>query len=224
MVLSLSPGPAPLDKSAEVAENTQLWRISDDVWDRWERPANERFSQGVKNQFAVITSWIPFVKPGNWPDAYMLPVGMFGPSPGFGEPRCTRLTEDEQRTLMTLWAIARSPLIVGANLTWLDRKTTRLLTNADVIAMNQRGHDQKMEEEDDQLVVWTSKGEDGRAYLAIFNISDDGVKIEVALARYGLTAKRYSAKDIWEQKDLGNIDTAKGDIAAHGVLLLELRP
>ncbi len=144
MVLSLSPGPAPLDKAAEVAANAQLWRISDDVWDRWERPESEHFPQGVKNQFAVIASWVASVKPGNWPDADMLPLGTLGPSPGWGSPRKTRLTQDEQRTLMTLWAIARSPLIVGANLTELDDWTETLLTNKDMIAMNQHGHDQRL--------------------------------------------------------------------------------
>jgi alpha-galactosidase len=223
IVLSLSPGPAPLDKAAEVAENAQVWRISDDVWDRWERPASEHFPQGVKNQFAVIASWVPHVKAGNWPDADMLPLGRLGPVPGEGKPRETKLTHDEQRTLVTLWSIARSPLIIGANLTELDDWTAGLLTNAAVVAMDQRGHDQKVASEDEELVAWVSKGDGGREYLALFNLGDAAARVAVPLARYGFTADKYAAKDVWEGKDLGKVSEATGMVAAHGVLLLELK-
>jgi len=223
MVLSLSPGPAPLDKSAEVAANAQLWRISDDVWDRWERPANEHFPQGVKNQFEVIASWVPHVKPGNWPDADMLPLGTLGPVPGWGEPRKTRLTQDEQKTLFTLWAIARSPLFIGANLTELDDWTAALLTNADVIGMNQHGHEQQLASENGDLRAWTTKGDNGRYYLALFNLGDPAMRVEIPLRKCGLPAETYVARDLWEKKDLGKIDKVTGTIAPHGVVLLELR-
>jgi hypothetical protein len=223
MVLSLSPGPAPLEKSAEVAANAQLWRISDDVWDRWERPASEKFPQGVKNQFAVIASWVPSVKPGNWPDADMLPLGTLGPVPGYGKPRKTQLTQDEQRTLMTLWAIARSPLIIGANLAELDDETVALLTNPAIVAMDQRGHDQRLAAQDGELAAWTSKGDAGRSYLAIFNRSDTEMKLVSPFTRYGFAAGRYSVRDVWHGKELGTITEAGGPIAPHGVLLLELK-
>src|SRR5215469_16944087 len=113
MVLSLSPGPAPLEKAEELAASAQLWRISDDVWDLWTN--NKSWPQSVKAQFEVIASWQKHVRPGSWPDADMLPLGTLGPLPGWGQPRKTRLTDDEQRTLVTLWAIARSPLFVGGN-------------------------------------------------------------------------------------------------------------
>lgn len=223
MVLSLSPGPAPLGEAAEVAANAQLWRISDDVWDRWDRPANEHFPQGVKNQFAVIATWVPSVKPGNWPDADMLPLGTLGPVPGWGSPRKTRLTQEEQRTLVTLWAIARSPLIVGANLTELDDWTAELLTNADVVAMDQHGSEQKVAEQEGNLVVWTSKGEGGRSYLALFNVGESEIHLESPLARYGLERGSYAARDIWKKQSLGKIDRVNGTIAPHGVMLMELR-
>lgn len=223
MVLSLSPGPAPLDKAAEVAANAQLWRISDDVWDRWERPESEHFPQGVKNQFAVIASWVDAVKEGNWPDADMLPLGFLGPSPGWGAPRKTRLTQDEQRTLVTLWAVARSPLIVGANLTELDEWTAALLTNSDMVAMDQRGSEQKVAGQEGDLVAWTSKGEGGKEYLALFNIGESELRGEFPLARYGFGGGRYAARDVWKKQNLGKIDKVNGTIAPHGVLLLELQ-
>lgn len=227
IVLSLSPGPAPLDQAAEVAENAQMWRISDDVWDRWERSASEHFPQGVKNQFAVLASWVPYVKPGNWPDADMLPLGTFAPFPGWGDARATRLTHDEQRTLVTLWSIARSPLIVGANLTELDAWTESLLTNGDVIAMDQRGYEQRFAGQDGDLVAWTTKVHGGSEYLALFNTGDapTAVMTKPWLA-YGLKRKKsYKVRDVWAQTNLGYVEDGLHGvmIAPHGVLLLELQ-
>jgi hypothetical protein len=223
MVLSLSPGPAPLDKAPEVAMNAQLWRISDDVWDYWEKKDGKHFPQSVKAQFAVLASWVPQVKPGNWPDADMLPLGTLGPVPGYDAPRTTRLTHDEQRTLLTLWSMARSPLIVGANLTELDDWTAELLTNPTVLAIDQKGHDQKMARQDEDLIGWTTKTDGGKEYLALFNVGDAGTRVAVPLSRYGFTAPKYGARDVWAGKELGKISEAGGEIPAHGVLLLELK-
>jgi alpha-galactosidase len=221
IVLSLSPGPTALENAVEVGENAQLWRISDDVWDKWEK--GKDWSQSLKAQFLVIASWSKYVKPGNWPDADMLPLGHLGPVPGEGKERDTRLTKDEQRTMVTLWSIARSPLFLGANLTELDDWTTGLATNAEIVAMNQRGHEQRLASQDEDLIAWTSKGDGGKEYLALFNMGDSAARILVPLARYGFTADRYSAHDLWEKKDLGKIAEASGTIPPHGVLLLELR-
>jgi hypothetical protein len=121
MVLSLSPGPTALEDAAEVAAEAQMWRISDDVWDLWTKEHPDRdFPQSLTGQFVNTAAWAQYAKPGNWPDADMLPLGELRPSPGDGAPRTTRLTLTEQQTMLTLWAMARSPLILGANLTLLD--------------------------------------------------------------------------------------------------------
>ncbi|HEY6377021.1 MAG TPA: glycoside hydrolase family 27 protein [Edaphobacter sp.] len=222
IVLSLSPGPTALENAALVGENAQLWRISDDVWDKWEK--GKEWSQSLKAQFPVIASWQKYVKAGNWPDADMLPLGHLGPVPGDGKERDTRLTHDEQRTMVTLWAIARSPLFLGANLTQMDGWLESLVTNAEVMAMNQRGREQRLVSEDGNLVAWVSKGDRGQEYLALFNLGDGEVRVEVPLAKYGLTAEKYAARDIWEKKDLGKVGKVGGVVAPHGVLLLGLRP
>jgi hypothetical protein len=223
IVLSLSPGPAPLDKSEEVAANAQLWRISDDVWDRWERPANETFPQGVKNQFAVIASWTKHVKPGNWPDADMLPLGTLGPVAGWGKPRKTRLTEDEQKTLMTLWAIARSPLIIGANLTELDEETLHLLTNKEVTTMNQTGRNQRLVGQEGNLAMWASDGGAGQHYLALFNLGDSPMPIDRPYDTMGMPKQQFEAREVWTGKVL-NTTARKIEekIPPHGVVLLKL--
>src|SRR5581483_8881531 len=137
IVLSLSPGPAPLEKSNELRKYAQMWRISGDVWDHWAQWPNQDWSQGLLGQFKRAADWAPLTVPGHWPDADMLPIGYLGPRPGQGKARATNFTRDEQRTLMTLWSIFRSPLIMGGNLTKLDKWTTSLLTNSDVIAVHQ---------------------------------------------------------------------------------------
>jgi len=222
IVLSLSPGPAPLEKATELGENAQVWRISDDVWDRWEREQGKNFPQGIKNQFAVIASWAKYVKPGNWPDADMLPLGMLGPVPGYGKPRKTMLAQDEQRTMVTLWSIARSPLFFGGNLTELDDWTAALITNSAVIAMNQRGHDQRLAGQDGNIVAWTSKVGD-KEYLALFNLGDSAEAVKTSFARYGLPSGNYSVRNVWTKKDLGSLAGVDETVVPHGVLLLELR-
>jgi hypothetical protein len=220
MVLSLSPGPAPLDKNAEVAANAQLWRISNDIWDVWEAPESQPFPRGVKNQFAVIASWTPHVKPGNWPDADMLPLGTLGPVPGWGSLRKTRLTQDEQRTLMTLWAISRSPLFIGANLTELDDETLALLTQRELITMNQKGHDQKQVGRSGDIVAWTTKAGDSE-FLALFNIGDQPLTFQAPLAQYGFSDNAYQIRDVWSGSTRLT-RTLGGKIAPHGVALFEL--
>ena len=140
IVLSLSPGPTSLEVADEVAKYAQMWRITDDHWDVWSNthvPGKGEFPFSVKDEFDRIAQWNAHVKPGNWPDADMLPWGYLGPHPGLGKPRESRETHDEQRTELNLWAISRSPLILGANLTRLDDSTRSLLTNAAVLRMNQ---------------------------------------------------------------------------------------
>jgi alpha-galactosidase len=226
MVLSLSPGPAPLEKAEELAANAQLWRISDDVWDLWTN--SKSWPQSVKAQFDVIASWQKHVRLGSWPDADMLAVGMLGPVPGWGEPRKTRLTENEQRTLVTLWAIARSPLFIGANLTELDDWTAELLTNADVIRVNQMATASRMAGRDGNVIAWTADLKDGSHALALFNLGDAAVTVMTkSFASYGLTQRKsYRVRDVWAKKDLGlQEDAVSGySLAPHGCALWMLRP
>ena len=140
IVLSLSPGPTSLKHAAEVAKYSQMWRITDDHWDVWASKRQENGSEfpfGLSQEFDRIAQWQPYVKPGNWPDPDMLPEGSLMPHPGWGDARQSRYTQDEQRTEFTLWAISRSPLIFGGNLTKLDEFTRSLMTKKEVLELNQ---------------------------------------------------------------------------------------
>lgn len=220
IVLSLSPGPTSFDVAAEVAAKAQLWRISDDVWDVWTTKGD--WPRGIDEHFDEMARWAPLARPGNWPDADMLPLGYLGPSPGWGDPRQTQLTPEEQQSVMTLWAMARSPLILGANLTKLDPATVALLTNRTAIEIDQYGRDAHEVNRDGSVVAWTSTGRGGKRYLALFNRADAPVEIRRGYKSYGLDG-RYRARDVWKNTSVGG-QTVDATLAPHGSLLLELTP
>src|SRR5258708_6204033 len=111
LVLSLSPGAAPIEKIDEMGTYAQMWRISDDVWDLWHSTVD--YPQGLGDQFPRIAKWASRSEPGHWPDADMLPLGYLGPAPGWGKARQTRLSHDEHRTFLTLWSRFGSPLMTS---------------------------------------------------------------------------------------------------------------
>ena len=159
MVLSLSPGETALTAAEQVQRHANLWRISDDFWDNW--PA-------LAEQFERLRQWAPFCGPGHWPDADMLPFGALD----LGR-RTTRFTRDEQRTVMTLWSIARSPLIMGGDLTKLDDFTLALLTNDEVIAVDQHSAGGRQLFNRDNLIGWVADVPGSMdKYVALFNARD----------------------------------------------------
>ena len=223
MVLSLSPGPTAIDKRDEVSRFSQMWRISDDVWDVWY--SDKQFPQGVKNQFARAALWAGVARPGHWPDADMLPLGSLRPAAGWGEPRETRLSRDEQRTMFTLWSIFRSPLIMGGNLTQADPPTVALLTNTEVIAVNQHSTDNRPVINTPDTVVWTARTEAGTSvYVALFNLSDAAQTIHYSWKDLGLPATSYGFRDLWEHRDLGTAGAVEVTVPAHGSVLYLATP
>jgi hypothetical protein len=223
MVLSLSPGPTALSDAAGVKAKAQMWRIADDMWDYWR--TGKDYPHGVADMFAPAAAWALYAGPGNWPDADMLPLGHLGPEPGEGKARETRLTLEEQRTLMTLWAMAKSPLILGANLTQLDEATYKLVTNPRVIAADQQGHGERQVEDRDGVVVWRSDGAPGQSWLAVFNTSEAAVEVKRPLAELGLAAKNgYGLVDVWSGgSGRGSIREVEVQLAPHGCWMVELR-
>ena len=222
IVLSLSPGPTSPGVAAEIAPYAQLWRISDDVHDVWRNP--RPFPRSVYDQFELLSGWSPFARPGNWPDADMLPFGYLGPYPGDGTARQTRLTPDEQQTMLTLWSIARSPLILGANLTRLDLATTALLTNPEVLAVDQTAHDQRQVSIEGDTIAWTAAGSGNTRYLALFNRGDKPATIRHLFTFYNLPASTYTARNLWTHTDDPAASTITLTLAPHASTLLKLVP
>lgn len=221
IAFSLSPGPTSIDKADDVRKYAQMWRISDDFWDIWAKPAGDAdsFPQTLTRQFGKLAQWAPHVESGHWPDADMLPLGYLGPKPGWGEPRHSRFTQDEAQTLITLWSIARSPLVLGANLTQMDTATESLLTNAEVIAVDQHSSGNKPVIQTPATVVWTAKDAAGKQYVAVFNISESAQSIAYNWKDLGLDGASHKLRDLWQKKDLGTADMLKVTLAPHASAL-----
>jgi alpha-galactosidase len=226
MVLSLSPGPTALDKAGEVSRLAEMWRIADDFWDHWgPLPDKDKaWSQGVLAQFGWTAKWAAFHQPGRWPDADMLPLGHIGPHPGDGgPPRNTNLTHDEQVTMLTLWSIFNSPLIMGGDLPSSDEWTTKLLTNPEVLAVDQHSKDHKPVISTETAVVWTAAPEDGRGYyVAVFNLADKEQTLTYDWTKLGLPKSSYLVRDLWNSRDLGNAAVLKVTLRPHAAVLYRI--
>jgi alpha-galactosidase len=223
IVLSLSPGPTPLDQAADVRQYAQMWRISDDMWDVWsKKPGEEAFPQSLQNQFALLSKWSPHVEPGHWPDADMLPLGYLGPRPGWGSARQSRFTLGEARTLLTLWSIARSPLILGTNLTLMDAQIESLLANPEVIAVDQHSTENHPVMETADTVIWMAR-QNGSRLVAVFNLNDAPGIVTQTWSKLGLDKNSYRVRDLWQREELGTQSSLKASLPAHGAMLFELK-
>ena len=170
IILSLSPGATPVSAGPHVMQHANLWRITDDFWDRWGL---------LFNMFERLHAWEPYRRPGAWPDADMLPIGYIK----FG--RKTAFTEDEHYTLMSLWAIGRSPLIFGGDMTRLDDFTLHMLTNPEMLQVNQNSMNNRQISRENNLIVWAADvpGSPDK-YVALFNARSMGENLDYSFADY----------------------------------------
>jgi hypothetical protein len=217
ILLSLSPGPAMIKDLAFLQENANLWRISDDFWDEWRL---------LRQNFILMSIWSGVGRPGAWPDADMLPLGRIGIRAERGEDRMTRFTREEQRTLMSLWSIAQSPLMFGGDLPSNDEFTLSLITNDEVLAVNQKGAHGSAFAEGGDSVVWVADavGSDAR-YVAVFNVGDrEPIDIRVNWPALGLS-ETCVLRNLWERKDVGTIRGGHTfRVPPHGSGLYRLTP
>jgi len=215
IVLSLSPGPAHIDRAWEYGKYANMWRITDDFWDDWKL---------LEAMFWRCELWQDHVKCGCFPDCDMLPLGYVGK--GFGQERVTNFTKAEQKTMMTLWCMFRSPLMLGAELTKLDDWTLSLLTNREVLGLmkeNCRGT-QILRTED--MAVWKNKDqESGRVCLALFNLKDEEAQLSVCLSELEeeFETKEPLLHELWDQTDHTAADgRVTAVVEAHGVKLYQI--
>jgi hypothetical protein len=156
IVFSTSPGATPLSEGGHISTHANMWRISGDFWDNWPQ---------LLSQFDRVRDWTPYRGPGHFPDADMLPIGILQ----MGTTK-THFTRDEQFSMISLWCIARSPLMIGADLTKLDDFTLSLLTNDEVIAVNQNSSKNQELFHRDSFYGWIADvpGSPDK-YVALFN-------------------------------------------------------
>ena len=202
MVLSLSPGPTPIDEAADVTARANMWRISDDFWDHWDTWPDAAWSQSLKAQFDVLAQWEPHSGPGHWADADMLPIGYLGPRPGYRTARMSGLSDDEQQTLLTLWSISRSPLVMGGDLHHLDARLLNLLTNPQVISVDQHSTGNHPIAKTNEEAVWVATpAEGGGLFVALFNLSDNPRTLHYTWSALGVSLqKKDRVRDLWALK------------------------
>lgn len=206
MVLSLSPGPALLEKAELYKQVSNMWRITDDFWDNW---------QLLYNMFERCEKWAPHNGAGHWADADMLPIGYI--KQDYSPDITTQFTKDEQVTMLTLWSIFRSPLIIGGEMTKFDDFTMSLLTNEGILKMHRNARHShqvwRREMNGSEIVLWTAADAEGCQYAALFNIGENSADISVPLTELEI----YEAKDItelWSNKAF-HADNISADLAPH---------
>ena len=204
IVLSTSPGETPFKDAEHVKEHANMWRMVDDVWDTWGH---------LTHLMDVAQQWYPYIAPGTWPDCDMIPLGRISVRGERGEDRMTRLTRDEQYSLMTFFAIFKSPLMFGGDMPSNDELTLSLLTNKEVLKMHRESAGVKQIYHENGKVAVTSKNpKTGETYLALFNISDqkEPVNIGVELSKLGIEGS-CKITNLWTGEKLGNF---KGSFSA----------
>ena len=192
IILSTSPGETPLLEGKHIASNANLWRLLGDLWDDW---------KAVDHAFDVLDRWNPYRSPGHWPDPDMLPLGRLSKYGPVGPERFCRLSADEQYSLMTLWCISASPLMLGGNLPENDSLTMCLITNNNAIEVNQfSSNNHTLKNSKNEIWMADSDKKDLK-YLAVFNRSN--VLSDFIISFDSLKIKESQLYDIWKSKSEG---------------------
>ncbi len=212
IVLSLSPGPAPLEHAEHLKQYANLWRITDDFWDEWRL---------LKGMFERAQKWCIHAAPGHWPDADMLPVGALRQD--YDPDDWTKFTEAEQRTMMTLWCMMRSPLMVGAELTKLDAFTKELLTNGELLAIEKESFCAHPLYTLEDRAAWIAARKDGKGcYVALFNLGDQEQTLSLSLEDAEL-ADGATATELWTKHTKTAVEQLTVTLAAHDAAVWYVR-
>lgn len=228
IVLSLSPGPAPVSQRAHLEKNAHMWRISGDFWDDW---------KWLKRQFGICNQWDSIHTPGHWPDADMLPIGKLRKTGGDAwiasqlgstiaevTDEYSRFTDTEKYTMMTLWSIFKSPLMLGGYLPENDSVTYKIITNDEVIAVDHHSENNHEVRNQKGIVIWTAEQPGtGSKYVALFN-TNDGKAETIIVSWTEIGAKgELKVRDLWTKKDLGKfMDKISLSVEPHGCRLIKI--
>ena len=215
MVLSISPGPALLEKAELYKEVANMWRMTDDFWDDWGL---------LYAMFERADKWSRHAGAGHFPDADMLPIGPI--KQDYDKANRTAFTDIEQMTMMTLWSIVRSPLMIGGDMRGFDDFTLSLVTNEALLTMHadSRNARQVFRREIDgrEYVLWTADSAEGGKYIAAFNLGDRDGRIEFGLDELESVPPKFTAAEIWSGEKAAMDGFFRADIPAHGVKAFRL--
>jgi alpha-galactosidase len=212
IVYSLSNS-APFEHAADYARLANCWRTSGDIRDTWASMTHNGFNEDP---------WMPYADPGHWNDPDMLVVGQVG----WGHPHASRLTPDEQYTHISLWCLLSAPLLLGCDMEKLDPFTIGLLTNDEVLALDQDelGEQATRVAERGSIDTYAKPLADGSWAVGLFNRGETPIVATVAWSELGLSGSR-AVRDLWRQRDVGVFPQRfSAEVAPHGVALIQLTP
>ena len=208
MVLSLSPGPAPLEKAELFKQISNMWRITDDFWDNWEL---------LYDMFFRAEKWCTHTGFGSWPDADMLPIGPI--KQDYDKSIRTEFTNDEQITMLTLWSIFRSPLFIGGEMTGFDDFTMSLLTNERILEMHEKArHSHQVWRRNiggSEYILWAAHKADGGMYAAIFNTGSESGTVKILLSDLEIY-ERTSCTELWSGEKISADGYLEMSLPSHG--------
>lgn len=215
IVFSLSNS-TPFATIGELSTVSNAWRTGGDIKDNW---------KSLKSRIFTQDKWAPYARPGHWNDPDMMIVGVVGWNSKEKWP--TKLTPDEQYTHMSAWCLMSVPLLLGNDISKLDDFTFGLLTNTEVLDLNQDPLGKQatvISKSADDIGVMAKELENGSKAAGLFNLSDNGTqKVTVKWSDLGISGK-YIVRDLWRQKDLGTFEGEfSADVAQHGVVLVSIR-
>ncbi|OCX52052.1 alpha-galactosidase [Mucilaginibacter sp. PPCGB 2223] len=197
--------------------NGNCWRTTNDITDTW---------ASVKNIALAQDRTAPYARPGNWNDPDMLVVGQVG----WGNPHPSKLKPDEQYLHISLWSLFAAPLLIGCDMDRLDDFTLNLLTNDEVIEINQDplGKQGTCLQTIGELRIYEKDLEDGSKAIGFCNFGIDRVDLSYQdFRKLGLQG-RFNVRDVWRQKAVATIESQNGklqiEVPPHGVLLYKFSP
>ena len=212
IVLSLSPGPALRDKAEHLKANANMWRLTGDFWDLWEH---------LYAMFDKCEEWQGVRGVGSYPDCDMLPIGRISKLCSYhgAQNRMSNFTHNEHYTLMTLWGIFGSPLMIGGNMPENDDFTLSLLNNAEYMNMHRTVKNSRMlsrnEENGKGYIIWDGENKDSR-FVALFNTGEKPITINTAEKINIFVDGSY---DIWQKCTISENNIT---VQPHGARLLKL--
>jgi alpha-galactosidase len=225
IVYSLSNS-APFNKADTWVKLANCWRTTGDIYELWSKtqlpPGKRQWALGVFDIWKQHEKWAPFNGPGHWNDADMLIVGKVG----WGTPHPTKLTPDEQYTHISLWCLWSAPLLLGCPLDQLDSFTLNLLTNDEVLALNQDplGIQAKTITTAGSGEVLAKNLEDGSKAVGLFNVASEPNIVKITWEQLGISGK-HVVRDLWRQKNIGTYsDGFEAVVRPHGVVLVSIQP
>lgn len=216
IVLSLSPGPAFIGTPKHLREHANMWRISADFWDRWD---------SLVKQLHLCRQWAPFISEGHWPDADMLPLGHLAIRHEVrgNNDRYTNFTKSEQYFMMTLWSIFKSPLMMGGHMPDNNEFTLSLLTNKNMIRVNQYSVNNREISFEDGISIWAAEDkEKGNSYVAFLNINDHAVTVKLPLSAIDKEGE-VKLLDLWNESEKSIKEFIEVTVPAHGGALFSVK-